>query len=356
MKKNFNFLMVFAIAASMLASCSKSEGESSAKAEKEDLPLVEVETANNETVDQLSEYTATVEAYKTNNIMSNSGCRIKRLLVDVGSHVAAGQTLVILDDVNIATQSAAIDQQRIQLANAKRDLERAKQLVTIGGGTQQTVDQLQASYDAQVRAIESSRRSLSTMSENTVLTSPISGVVTQRNFQAGDLPSGQPILVIEQQNPLKVVVAVNESEMANVKQGMPVGVSFDTYPGESFSGHVSLIHPTVDVNTRTFQVEVTIENRGDKVHSGMFARVQFNFGRNTSIVVSDRAVQKQIGSGVRYVYTLEDNGTVKFREVETGRHMGNRYEIKGGLTPGMRVVTKGHTRLTNGCKVDIAKK
>ena len=91
MKKSFNYLMVFAIAASMLASCSKKdESNSSAQAEKEDLPLVEVETANNETVDQTSEYTATVEAYKTNNIMSNSGCRIKRMLVDVGSHVSAG--------------------------------------------------------------------------------------------------------------------------------------------------------------------------------------------------------------------------------------------------------------------------
>lgn len=356
MKKSFNYLMVFAIAASMLASCSKKdESNSSAQAEKEDLPLVEVETANNETVDQTSEYTATVEAYKTNNIMSNSGARIKRMLVDVGSHVSAGQRVVILDDVNVATQHAAIDQQRIQLANAKRDLERAKQLVKVGGGTQQNVDQLQAAYDSQVRAIQSSSRSLRTMSENTVLTSPISGVVTERNYQAGDLPSGLPILVIEQQNPLKVVVAVNETEMASVKNGMPVTVAFDTYLGETFNGRVSLIHPSVDVNTRTFQVEVTIENRANKVHSGMFARVTFNFGRNTGVVISDLAVQKQIGSGVRYVYTLESNGTVKYREVEVGRRIGNRYEIKSGVSAGMRVVTKGQARLTNGTKVQLAK-
>jgi len=348
MKKSLNYLMVFAIAASMLASCSKKdESNSSAQAEKEDLPLVEVETANNETVDQTSEYTATVEAYKTNNIMSNNGCRIK--------HVSAGQRVVILDDVNVATQHAAIDQQRIQLANAKRDLERAKQLVKVGGGTQQNVDQLQAAYDSQVRAIQSSSRSLRTMSENTVLTSPISGVVTERNYQAGDLPSGLPILVIEQQNPLKVVVAVNETQMASVKNGMPVTVAFDTYPGETFNGRVSLIHPSVDVNTRTFQVEVTIENRANKVHSGMFARVTFNFGRNTGVVISDLAVQKQIGSGVRYVYTLESNGTVKYREVEVGRRIGNRYEIKSGVSAGMRVVTKGQARLTNGTKVQLAK-
>ena len=179
--------------------------------------------------------------------------------------------------------------------------------------------------------------------------------MTERNYQAGDLPSGLPILVIEQQNPLKVVVAVNETEMASVKNGMPVTVAFDTYPGETFNGRVSLIHPSVDVNTRTFQVEVTIENRANKVHSGMFARVTFNFGRNTGVVISDLAVQKQIGSGVRYVYTLESNGTVKYREVEVGRRIGNRYEIKSGITAGMRVVTKGQARLTNGTKVQLAK-
>ena len=67
------------------------------------------------------------------------------------------------------------------------------------------------------------------------------------------------------------------------------------------------------------------------------------------------AVQKQIGSGVRYVYTLESDGTVKYREVEVGRRMGKRYEIKSGLSAGMRVVTRGQSRLTNGAKVKLAK-
>ena len=84
----------------------------------------------------------------------------------------------------------------------------------------------------------------------------------------------------------------------------------------------------------------------------MFARVTFNFGRNTGVVISDLAVQKQTGSGVRYVYTLESNGTVKYREMwKWACRIGNRYEIKSGVSAGMRVVTKGQTRLTNGTKV-----
>ena len=253
-----------------LASCT-SKDEKKATDVKEELPIVEVTTVTQENVKQNSEYTGTVEAFKTNNISSNSGSRIKQILVNVGSRVSRGQRLVVLDDVNIA-------QQQIALSNLKRELERARELVKIGGGTQQAVDQLQAQYDATARAIR-------TMQENTVLTSPVSGVVTAKNYDAGDLPAGLPILTIEQQQPLKVIVNVNESEYPHVRKGMPVTVTFDTYGDEVFQGQVYLIHPTVDATSRTFQVEVTITNRQDKVRTGMFARVAFNYGSTMSIVV-----------------------------------------------------------------------
>ena len=332
-------LLPIAMLVLALASCSSKEEKQTTQV-KEELPIVEVVTIGEEAVRQTSEYTGTVEAFKTNNISSNSGARIKRILVDVGSRVARGQRLVILDDVNIA-------QQQIALANLKRELDRAKELVKIGGGTQQAVDQLQAQYDANARAIR-------TMQENTVLTSPVSGVVTAKNYDAGDLPAGLPVLTIEQQQPLKVIVNVNESEYPHVKRGMPVTVKFDTYGDEVFQGQVYLIHPTVDVTSRTFAVEVTITNRGDKVRTGMFARVNFNYGTTHSVVVPDRAVQKQVGSGVRYVWVYQ-GGEVELREVELGQRLEDRYEIKGGLAAGSQVVIAGASRLTDGAKVELKK-
>ena len=332
-------LLAAAMLVLALASCS-SKDEKKAAAPKEELPIVEVVTIGEQAVPQMSEYTGTVEAFKTNNISSNSGARIKRILVDVGSRVARGQRLVILDDVNIA-------QQQISLANLKRELDRARELVKIGGGTQQAVDQLQAQYDATARAIR-------TMQENTVLTSPVSGVVTAKNYDAGDLPAGLPVLTIEQQNPLKVIVNVNESEYPKVKRGMPVKVTFDTYGDEVFQGQVYLIHPTVDPTSRTFAVEVAITNRSDKVRTGMFARVGFNYGTTHSVVVPDRAVQKQVGSGVRYVWVYQ-GGEVEFREVELGQRLEDRYEVQGGLAPGTQVVVAGASRLTDGAKVQLKK-
>lgn len=352
MMKKVTQLLIVASFALLLTACGKDD---KTKETKEELPIVKVENVFEENVAQTSEYTATVESFKTNNISSNNGARIKRILVDVGSRVGAGQRLVILDDVNVDQQRIAIDQQYISLANQKRDLDRAKELVKIGGGTQQMVDQLQAQYDAQKRAIDASARSLRTMSENTVLTSPMSGVVTAKNYDNGDLPAGLPILVIEQMQPLKVVVNVNESDFPKVKVGMPVTVKCDVYGEQIFAGSVYLIHPDIDPTNRTFKVEVTIPNGDNKVRSGMFARVTFNFGNSTNVVVPDRAIQKQTGSGVRYVYVYNDNGTVSFREVKLGRRLGEKYEVVSGLTNGQRIVVSGQSRLADGVQVEVQK-
>lgn len=334
--KTFNQLFGMAIIAVLLVSCT---GKKEKAAVKEELPFVRIQNVYEEEVPQISEYTATVEAFKTNDISSSTGSRIKRILVDVGSHVRAGQAVVILDD-------ASIEQQRIRMANQHRDLQRAEELLRIGGGTQQSVDQLRTEYNANARALR-------TLKENTVLTSPISGIVSAKNYFNGDLPSALPILVIEQMQPVKVIVNVSEEEFPKVKQGMPVTVKLDVYNDETFNGRVYLIHPAIDASTRTFQVEVTISNSDNRVRPGMFARVAFNYGSKPNVVVPDMAIQKQTGSDVRYVYVYQPNGTVKFCAVKLGRRLGNRYELLSGVASNSQVVVNGQSRLTNGAKVQV---
>lgn len=321
-----------------LGACTS--GDEKAAVKKEELPIVKIEQVYEQAVPQIAEYTATVEAFKTNSISTSTPNRIKRILVDVGTPVRAGQALVILDDVNI-------DQQRIRLANQKKNLDRAVELLNIGGGTQQSVDQLQSEYDAALRAYNNAK-------ENAVLTSPMAGVVTAKNNDNGDYTSGTPILTIEQVSPVKVVINANENDFPNIKKGQKVAVRLDVYGDEVFTGTVYLIHPTVDPATRTFQVEVTISNAGNRVLTGMFARVEFDFGSKNNVVVSDRAIVKQTGSGNRYVYTYAD-GKVKFRQVTLGRRLGNRYELLGGVPSGSQVVITGQSRLNDGAAVELDK-
>ena len=337
--KTISKFLSLALIASLMAACGSKEAKTDATENKEaELPLVKVQKVSEQEVPRIMEYTATVEAYKTNNISTSTMNRIKKITVDVGSNVRAGQTLVVLDDVNIA-------QAEMRLANQQRNYDRAVQLLNIGGGTQQSVDQLKTELDAAARALQN-------MKENAVLTAPMSGVVTARNYDPGDMTGSLPILVVEQQNPVKVILNVSENDYPYVKLGQKVDVRLDVYGDEVFSGTIHLIHPSVDTATRTFQVEVTINNGGSRVRTGMFARVSINYGTANHVVVPDLAVIKQQGSAVRYVYVYKD-GKVEIRNVTLGQRLDNAYELIDGVANGEEVVVSGHGRLTDVVQVKV---
>lgn len=332
-------LIYLAIAATMVACSSKENEESAQTAAIEELPMVDVKQVTSQAVDQIKEYTATVEADNINNITPASPNRIKSILVDVGSQVHRGQTLVILDQANT-------DQLKVRLDLAQVEYDRAKNLLEIGAGTQQAVDQAKSNLDGLTSQYKN-------LMENTVLTSPINGVVTARNFDPGDMCGSAPILVIGQLSPyVNVMINVTETDYNKIKNGMEVGVTFDGFPGETFTGKVKRIHPTVNPSTRTFTAEISINNPQQRIKPGMFARVVINLGTANHVVVPDRAVVKQTGSGNKYVYVYND-GVVSYNKVELGQRLGDAYEIISGVNDKDLVVISGQAQLINGSKVQL---
>ena len=340
------------IAGGALSSCSDKKEKSDK--EENTKPVVRIEKVGEEDVDQTATYTATVEPEKVNNISAMMSNRIKSINVDEGMRVSAGQVLATLDDVNTTNYEIQLDNARAQLRNVQRNYNRAVELLKIGGGTQQNVDQMEIQLTNAKNAVASAERTLRNARENTVLTSPIAGVVTARNYDPGDMTGALPILTVAQVNPLKIVINVSESEFSHVKKGMPAKVTIDTYGDEVFQGHVSLISPTIDTQSRTFGVEISINNSDNRVLPGMFGRVTLNFGNERHVVVPDRAVVKQAGSADQYVYTYS-NGKVKYNKVELGQRLGDKYEIISGVAPGSDVVVTGQNRLSNGAEVTLAK-
>lgn len=321
-----------------LTSCGKKEATEDKAVE---LPRVTVDVAHRLSVAQQKEYTATVEAENINNIAPSTPNRIKTIRVDVGDRVRAGQELVTLDRSNS-------DQLRINRDNLQREYDRAVKLLEIGSGTQQQVDQLQAQLDAV-------KSQYNNMMENTILRSPISGVVTARNYDPGDMTGNMPVLTVGQLSPVvKVMINITENDMSKIAAGMPVSVKFDAFGDEVFSGKVSRIHPTVDTATRTFQVEVQVANPKEDIKPGMFARVDINLGNQDNVVVPDRAVVKQTGSGNKYVYVLRGN-KVSFQRVELGQRLDTSYELLSGIEDGDTVVVTGQARLIDGAEVEVQK-
>ena len=133
---------------------------------------------------------------------------------------------------------------------------------------------------------------------------------------------------------------------------MKAQVKLDVYGDEEFTGSVTLVYPTINAQTHTFPVEVSLTNANGKVRPGMYARVTMNYGVNKNVVVPDNAIVKQQGSGDRYVYVYKD-GKVSYNKIELGRRMGNRYEVISGVQDGDLVVTAGYTKLADGMEVEV---
>ena len=334
--KRTNSLLAIALA---FVACACSSSENKEQQTEVELPLVELDAAYSKDVPQTKTYTASVYADNTNNISPSIPNRITNITVDVGDKVTRGQTLVTLDH-------ASIDQLKVNLDNIQREYDRAVQLKEIGAGTQQAVDMQRAQLDA----LKSQYKNLM---ENTVLVSPITGVVTARNYDPGDMTGNQPILTIGQISPrVKVLINITENDFTKVNEGTPVTVSFDAFPGENFEGKINRIYPTVDPNTRTFQSEIYIKNPDGRILPGMFARVGLDLGSQHNVVVPDRAVVKQTGSGNKYVYVYKD-GKVSFNQVQLGQRLGDSYELLSGVEEGDSVVVAGQSRLAHGVEVEV---
>lgn len=337
--KRYN-LLIFAslLAVGFLASCGGAGQSGEAQTDTPVKTRVRVEEVRLVPVDQVTTFTATVEADKVNNIAPAMGGRIRQILVDVGANVSKGQTLVTMD-------AATLSQQQTQVATLRRDYERYQELYEVGGISKQQLDQAKTQLDVAETA-------MSNLGENTTLVSPMSGVVTARNYDPGDVAMQLPILTIESINPVKVTLNVSESYYSQVTLGMPVEVQADALGSEVFEGKVSLIYPTINPVSHTFTVEVTVPNGDRKLRPGMFARVKVNFGTHDRPLLSDVAVLKQVGSNDRYVF-VEENGKAIYTLVTLGLRIDDKYEILSGLSAGDKVIIHGNTNLIDGSEIEV---
>ncbi|MBP3643461.1 MAG: efflux RND transporter periplasmic adaptor subunit [Alistipes sp.] len=342
MRKFVNSLLVICAVTAVSCGSSDKSAKSSEAAAEVVLPKVEVTTVASRDVVQQVIFTGNVEAEVVNNIAPQQPRRIKEIRFDVGDHVRKGETLVSLEN-------SALVQSKAQMDNAKIEYDRTDELYKIGGASK-------SEWDARRLQYEVAKATYENLLENTTLVAPISGIVTARNYDNGDMAGGLPVLVIEQIRPVKIMINISENLFARVRKGMKVDVNFEAYGDEVFAGSISRIYPTINNATRTFAAEVTIPNNDERVRPGMFARVTLPYGKQNRVVTPDRSVNKLMGSGDRYVYVLEADGTVRYSKVELGRRLGSEWEILSGLESGETVVVKGATALTNGCKVEVVNK
>ena len=335
-------LIMLAVAAMMVA-CggddSKKKAAEMAAAKAKEAVDVKVAIATTETRDVCETYTAELKAYKENNVTpAAQGLHIKEILVDVGDTVKEGQVIAKLDDTTLK-------QLEIQLATYQDSYNRIKPVYEAGGVAEQQFVQTE-------NALNAVKEQMDQLSKNTVIKAPMSGVITARNFEEGDLFASMPLFHIMQLDKLKVKVYVSERYFPNVTLGQMVDIATDTYRGEVFEGKVTRINPSIEPSTRTFEVEITIPNKDKRLSPGMSARATFVMSQRNNVVIPATAVQKQTGSAERFVYVIKD-GVADYRFVKDGLRIGEQIEILEGIEVGEAVAITGLTRLLDGKNVNV---
>ena len=334
-KRIFSLLLLAAFAA---ASCGGRQAQEQVEQREE---LVETTALATSEISRELEFSTTLEGWQTLNVAPSVTGKIEHIYVEVGTTVGTGTMLVRMDQNQYTTT-------KLTYANLGVELQRMESLRESGAVSEQAYDQTRLSY-------EQTKESLAFLEKNTYVRAPFAGVISARNYEDGELYSGQPILVLTQIHTLRAQIAIPEGYYPNVKKGMKVDIVSDIYPGETFPATIEIVYPTVDPASHTFMARLRIPNSGLKLRPGMYVKTHMSMGMARAMVVPYQSVLKLTGSNDRYVF-LDDGGVAKRVFVKLGQRFDENIEvISDELQEGDRLVTVGQGKLVDGSKLNVTK-
>jgi membrane fusion protein, multidrug efflux system len=308
---------------------------------------IPVEVAVPERGEMLAMYsgTATLQAEADAEIIAKVGGEVRRIFVEEGDRVRAGQVLAQLDDRQLRLQAA---QTRAALAKTERDFNRQIELNKKGLVSAGAFEGLKYDLDNQRAADDLAQLSLS----YSAIRAPFAGVVALRHVKLGqELAAGSPVFRVTEPTPLKASVFVPERELARLKPGQPATVAADALAGRTFPAHVKLVSPTVDAATATFKVTLEVNDPRGDLKPGMFTRVGIVFERRAdSLTIPRVALLDTDGSSNVFVVKA---GKAEQRAIRTGLSNAGRIEIIEGLEGAEQVVVVGQNGLKDGNPVRV---
>jgi HlyD family secretion protein len=271
-----------------------------------------------------------------------SGYRVARVLADVGDHVRAGQTLVQLDSTliqaQIAQAQALAAQAEAQALQAEDQANRVKDLDGAGVLSQEQIDQrrFQArAARAQARAQAASLKDLQTRASKLAVSAPVSGLVLEKTVRPGDLSAGgaTPWFRLARDSQIELSAELSEADLAHIRVGQAATVSLPG--GGSVQGHVRLVSPQIDPQTKLGEVRILLPVRDD-IRAGGFGRALFSDASAMALVVPETAVRYDADGAS--VMAVTDKNHVKRVIVQTGQRGGGDVQLLRGPPAGTRIV------------------
>jgi membrane fusion protein (multidrug efflux system) len=289
--------------------------------------------------------TATLDAEADAEVIAKVGGEVRRIYVEEGDRVKAGQVLAQLDDRQLRLQSA---QTRAALAKSERDFNRQVELHDKGLVSAGAFEGLKYDLDNHRAANDIASLSLS-YSE---IRAPFAGIVSSRHIKLGEeIAIGSKIFRVTDPTPLKASVFVPERELARLKPGQSATIAVDALAGRAFPAIVKLVSPTVDAATATFKVTLEVNDPKGDLKPGMFSRVGIVFERRADTLTIPRVALVDT-DGSANVFVVIDGKAVQ-TAVKTGLSSAGKIEVTEGLAGGEQVVVVGQNGLKDGNPVRV---
>jgi RND family efflux transporter MFP subunit len=339
--------------ATALAACSKKPVEKPRPA-----LTVTAETIESRPLARHVEATGTVGAWRDVPVGAETGgLTAVEVTVDEGSRVRAGQLLVKLNDrvlqAQVAQQRAAVASAEAVLAQQTAALARSQALAKQGFLAKANLDTAVANEktaQAQVETAQASLAETQTKLDQTNIRAPVSGLVSARTVVKGQIVSvGTELLRIVRDGQLELNAQVPEADLPLVHAGQAAKVTDEQ--GHSVIGHVRLVTPQVDAQTRLALARITLPE-GAGFSSGEFSRAQIDVGSQPVLAVPESAIVFR--DGKPYVFVVDASNHVHQRGVTPGERGDGYVAITSGLNPGERAVTAGAGFLGEGDLVTVA--
>jgi RND family efflux transporter MFP subunit len=305
------------------------------------------------------EVTGTVEPIERVSPGTKLMGRVERVYVGEGDAVRKGQVLARLESRDLA---AAVEQARAgvamaeaQLANAEAMHRRMTALAERGSATAKNLEDATAGYNMARAGLQQAQASLSAarvMMDYAVITTPIAGFVTAKRVEAGDMAApGMPLFTIDDMSRSKIVAAVPEAQVVGLVEGGPATVRIDVLE-TPVSATIDRIVPAGESMSRTFSVQLLIENPGVTIKPGMYARIWFPAGTAQSLTVPRAALVER--GQLQGLWVLDAQGKARLRWVRLGAATGDRVEVLSGLAEGERYIAAPPPGIVDGAPVSGA--
>ncbi len=360
--KKYIYSMLF-LGTLLLSSCSSDE---KIAAQLTDAPVT-VTVSKTTVANDLSQASASGKLVAKNsvNVSTRMMGYITNMKAEVGQNVSAGQLLVSINATDIQAKggqaNAQISQAQANYNIAKKDYERFQNLYQSQSASQKELDDMRARYEiaqAGLQAAQQMKNEVNAQYRYTNITAPISGTITAKYAEQGDMASpGMPLLTIESPSSLQAQVLVSEQNIALISNGMPVEVTLKTL-NKTVSGTVSEISKSAANSGGQYMVKINIHN-GSGLLPGMFVNVQFPF-KNSGKINQDFQESMMIPKAALVengqltgVYVVSSQSTAVLRWLKTGKTVGDRIEVLSGLNPKETYIVSSNGKLYNGAKIQI---